>query len=105
MKSKNYTLTTWYMPDNSRLYYGRWHCRIDFTIALGNTGEAERVANNGLRAAKRHIRNEIIDRNLTNKIENGWQGPVFPKRLAYEVKSNKTEQGSGRLMSLTIAEK
>lgn len=74
--------------------FGVWHCEIFFTTPLGNTGEAERVLLNGLAAAKRLIRAAIAER-MAGK----------PKRLTYYVKTNKTELGSGRLMSLTIAEK
>jgi hypothetical protein len=74
--------------------FGVWHCEIFFTTPLGNTGEAERVLINGLAAGKRLIRAEIAERMAGR-----------PKRLAYYVKTNKTELGSGRLMSLTIAEK
>ena len=75
--------------------FGVWHCEINFAYpGLGNTGEAERVANNALRAAKRLIRAEIAER-MAGK----------PKRLAYEVKANQSQLGSGRLLSLTIAEK
>ena len=89
MKSKDYRLNAY--ADG----FGVWHCEIFFAYpGLGNTGEAERVANNGLRAAKRLIRAEIADR-MGGK----------PKRLAYEVVKNQTEPGIGRLMSLTIAEK
>jgi hypothetical protein len=89
MKSKNYRLNAF--ADG----FGVWHCEISFAYpGLGNTGEAERVAGNGLRAAKRLIRAEIAER-MAGK----------PKRLAYEVVKNKLELGSGRLMSLTIAEK
>jgi hypothetical protein len=75
--------------------FGVWHCEISFAYpGLGNTGEAERVANNGLRAAKRLIRAEIAER-MAGK----------PKRLAYKVVNNESQLGSGRLLSLTIAEK
>ena len=88
MKSKDYRLNAY--ADG----FGVWHCEIFFTTPLGNTGEAERVAGNGLRAAKRLIRAEIADR---------MAGRV--KRLSYYVKSNQVTPGIGRLMSLTIAEK
>jgi hypothetical protein len=88
-KPKDYTLNAY--ADG----FGVWHCEIFFAYpGLGNTGEAERVANNALRAAKRLIRAEIADR-MAGK----------PKRLAYEVKANQSQLGSGRLLSLTIAEK
>jgi hypothetical protein len=87
-KEKDYTLNAY--ADG----FGVWHCEIFFTTPLGNTGEAERVAGNGLRAAKRLIRAEIAERMAGR-----------PKRLSYYVKTNKTQPGSGRLLSLTIAEK
>ena len=89
MKSKDYRLNSYANG------FGVWHCEIFFAYpGLGNTGEAERVANNGLRAAKRLIRAEIAER-MADK----------PQRLAYEVIANETQLGSGRLLSLTIAEK
>jgi hypothetical protein len=88
MKTKDYRLNTY--ADG----FARWHCEIFFTTPLGNTGEAERVLSNGLRAAKRLIRAEIADRMAGR-----------PKRLSYYVKSNKVTPGIGRLLSLTIAEK
>ena len=89
MKSKDYRLNAY--ADG----FGVWHCEIFFAYpGLGNTGEAERVANNGLRAAKRLIRAEIADRMASR-----------PRRLAYQVVKNESQLGSGRLLSLTIAEK
>jgi hypothetical protein len=88
MKSKDYRLNAY--ADG----FARWHCEIFFTTPLGNTGEADKVARNALAAAKRLIRAEIAERMAGR-----------PKRLAYYVKTNETEFGSGRLMSLTIAEK
>lgn len=85
---KDYKLTAWANG------FGIWHCEIFFTTPLGNTWEAERVAANAMKAAKRRIRAEIADR-MGSK----------PKRLSYEVKFNKVALGSGRLSSLTIAEK
>jgi hypothetical protein len=75
--------------------FGVWHCQIFFTYpGLGNTGEADRVAANAMRAAKRLIRAEIADR---------MAGRV--KRLSYKVVNNESQLVSGRLLSLTIAEK
>lgn len=75
--------------------FGVWHCEIFFNYpGLGNTGEADRVAANAMRAAKRLIRAEIADR---------MAGRV--KRLSYKVVKNESQLGSGRLLSLTIAEK
>lgn len=74
--------------------FGVWHCEIFFTTPLGNTGEADRVAFNAMAAAKRKIRQEIADRMAGR-----------PRRLAYQVVKNESQLGSGRLLSLTIAEK
>lgn len=94
-KEKDYTLNTY--ADG----FGVWHCEIFFTTPLGNTGEAERVAANAIRAAKRAIRKQLELRAPAN----AYNERFFYKRLSYEVKSNKFELGSGRLLSLTIAEK
>ena len=88
MKSKDYRLNAYANG------FGVWHCQIFFSTPLGNTGEAERVANNALAAAKRLIRAEIADRMAGR-----------PRRLAYQVVKNESQLGSGRLLSLTIAEK
>lgn len=87
-KPKDYTLNTYANG------FGVWYCEIFFATPLGNTGEADKIASNAMAAAKRKIRQEIADR-MASK----------PKRLAYEVKTNKLQPGSGRLMALTIAEK
>jgi hypothetical protein len=85
----NYSLNTY--ADG----FARWHCRITFPYpGLGNTAEAERIALNAMANAKRRIRGEINER-MAGK----------PKRLAYEVVNNETQLGSGRMLSLTIAEK
>lgn len=85
---KNYRLNTY--ADG----FGIWHSEITFTPPIGNTGEAERVAGNAMRNAKRHIRQAIQER-MSSKT----------KRLSYEVSDNTTEPGIGRLASLTIREK
>ena len=74
--------------------FGVWHSEITFTPPIGNTGEAERVAANAMRNAKRHIRQAIQERQ---------SGKV--RRLFYKVSANRTEPGIGRLASLTICEK
>lgn len=89
MKPKDYRLNAY--ADG----FGVWHCEIFFNYpGLGNTGEADRVAANAMRAAKRRIRAEIADRMAGR-----------PRRLAYQVVKNESQLGSGRLLSLTIAEK
>jgi hypothetical protein len=89
VKMKDYSLHTW--ADG----FGIWSCRVEFIgKGLGNTGEAERVANNGIRAAKRRIRAEIAER-MYDK----------PKRLSYFVSANESTLGSGQLKSITITEK
>ena len=74
--------------------FGIWHSEIIFTPPIGNTGEAERVAGNAMRNAKRHIRQAIQERQASKV-----------RRLSYEVSANRDEPGIGRLASLTIREK
>ena len=74
--------------------FGIWHSKIIFTPPIGNTGEAERVADNAIRNAKRKIRQAIAERMSSQ-----------PRRLSYEVSANSSQLGSGRLVSLTISEK
>jgi hypothetical protein len=89
VKMKDYSLHAW--ADG----FGFWSCRVEFLgRGLGNTGEAERVANNGIRQAKRRIRAEIADR-MSDK----------PKRLSYFVSDSESTLGSGQLKSITITEK
>lgn len=100
---KDYKLTAWANG------FGTWLCRIDFTTPLGNTGEADRVAANAMRAAKRRIRQEIQARQgqpigRLNFVEIPTHNHARPK-TAFVVVANETEPGIGRLMSLTIAEK
>ena len=73
--------------------FGIWHCHIVYPIALGNTGEAEAIIANSMRAAKRAIRAAIVER----------MEPVKTKRLSYKVAANDTASDN-RLRSLTIAE-
>jgi hypothetical protein len=87
-KPNGYTLTLW--ADG----FGRWHARANFSPALGNTGEADRVAANALAAAKRNIRQNLAAR----------QGQPLG-RLAYEVTANTFTPGIGTLSSITISEK
>ena len=99
----NYSLDTY--ADS----FARWYCRITFAYpGLGNTAEAERIASNALRSAKRAIRDEIIGQNLCRMIDTKlargeWRGEVFPKKLAYEVIENTCTLGTGQLKTLTIA--
>jgi hypothetical protein len=85
------------MPDYKLSAYangfGIWHCRITYPIALGNTGEAEAIITKSMRAAKRAIRREIVER----------MEPVKTRRLSYKVAANDTASDN-RLRSLTIAE-
>ncbi len=88
-KTKNYSLHAW--ADG----FGYWSCRVEFTgRGLGNSGEAERIANNGIKNAKKRIRSEIAQR-MGDK----------PKKLAYFVSDNEFTLGSGQLKSITIKEK
>ncbi len=74
--------------------FGIWHAEIVFTPPIGNTGEADRVAANAMRNAKRHIRQAIQERQASKV-----------RRLAYKVSANTSEPGIGRLATLTICEK
>jgi hypothetical protein len=88
-KQNGYTLNTY--ADG----FGRWHTQIKFSTALGNTAEAERIADNALKAAKRAIRGAIVER----------MQPTPTRRLSYEVTANEFQPGSGCLRALTISEK
>ena len=75
--------------------FGVWSCRVEFVgRGLGNSGEAERIANNGIKNAKKRIRSEIAQR-MGDK----------PKKLAYFVSDSESTLGSGQLKSITITEK
>ena len=74
-------------------YKGEWYCKITYPIALGNSGEAEAIKANSMRAAKRAIRREIVQR----------MEPIPCKRLGYKVAANELTS-MNRLRSLTIAE-
>jgi ribosome-binding factor A len=86
--TKNYTITTYANG------FGVWHATAYFPIALGNTGEAQRIAYNALRACKRAIRREITER----------MNPTQCKRLSYQVKDNIVTPAIGTLRSITISE-
>jgi len=73
--------------------FGIWHSEIIFTPPIGNTGEADKVANNAMTNAKRRIRQAIIQRTSVNV-----------KRLAYFISENE-ELGTGQLARLVITEK
>lgn len=88
-KPKDYTLLVWANG------FGVWHCKATFKVALGNTPEAEQIAAKAVDRARREIRKALNERGLIGK---GF-------RNSYQVKENETEPGTGRLMSLTIAEK
>jgi hypothetical protein len=87
MKSQDYEVTSW--ADG----FGNWHAKATFIEPLGNTGEAERVAENAHRSCRRVIRNEISHRMAGR-----------PRRLSYYVSANELEPGLGRLRSITISE-
>lgn len=87
MKSQDYEVTSW--ADG----FGNWHAKATFTVPLGNTGEAERVAENAHRSCRRVIRNEVTYRMAGR-----------PRRLSYYVSGNEFEPGIGRLKSITISE-
>jgi hypothetical protein len=86
--SKHYSINSW--ADG----FGRWYAKAHFTVALGNTGVADKCFANAERAAKKLIRNEIQER-MGDKV----------RRLSYEVVANELQLGSGRLVSITWAEK
>jgi len=73
--------------------FGVWHCEITYPGGIGNTWEAEAIADKSMRAAKRAIRREIVERSE----------PVKVKRLSYKVAANDLA-ASNLLYSLTIAE-
>jgi hypothetical protein len=73
--------------------FGIWHCHIVYPIALGNTGQAEAIIANSMRAAKRAIRAAIVERCETTRI----------RRLSYKIAANDLTSDN-RLRSLTIAE-
>jgi len=74
--------------------FRRWHAKINFTPPIGNTGEAEIVANNALRNVKRQLRKTI---SLHDTIGDDY-------RFQWQIVDNK-ELGTGHLASITIAEK
>lgn len=86
--SKDYEITYW--ADG----FNRWYAKATFTVALGNTGEAEVILARARKKAKKIIRREIQER-MFGKV----------KRLSYEVVANEFQLGSGRLVSITWAEK
>lgn len=73
--------------------FGVWHCQITYPGGIGNTWEAEAIADKSMRAAKRAIRREIVERSE----------PLKVKRLSYKVAANDLA-ASNLLYSLTIAE-
>ena len=73
--------------------FGIWHCQITYPGGIGNSPEAEAIADKSMRAAKRAIRREIVERSE----------PVKVKRLSYKVAANDLA-ASNLLYSLTIAE-
>jgi hypothetical protein len=68
---KNYKLNTYANG------FGVWQCAITYPEGLGNTGEAERIIWNSIRAARRSIRKAITQRNAQ---------PL--RRLRYKVATN-----------------
>lgn len=88
-KPNGYTVTAW--ADG----FGRWHAKANFSPALGNTGDAERVANRALATMRRTIRENLQAR----------QGAPLPARLRYGVTANTFTPGIGTLSSLTISER
>jgi hypothetical protein len=75
--------------------FGIWHTEIFFTPPIGNTGEAERVAANAIKNAKRKIRQAITERAARD---------ATIKRLSYEV-ADYQALGTNHLARLTIREK
>ena len=73
--------------------FGVWHCEITYPGGIGNTWEAEAIAAKSMRAAKRAIRREIVERSE----------PVKVKRLSYKVAANDY-CASNHCHGLTIAE-
>jgi len=78
---KAYQISSWGLKD------GGWCARVDFAFpGLGNTGPAETIKHNGLRAAKRELRRRV----------NG--------AIQYEIIANKIDP-LNRLHSLTVVTK
>jgi len=73
--------------------FGIWHCEITYPGGIGNSHEAEAIANKSMQAAKRAIRREIVERSQ----------PVKVKRLSYKVAANDIA-ASNLMYGLTIAE-
>ncbi len=73
--------------------FGIWHCQITYPGGIGNSPEAEAIADKSMRAAKRAIRAAIVERCETTRI----------KRLSYKVAANDS-CSVNHLHSLTIAE-
>lgn len=73
--------------------FGIWHSQITYPGGIGNTWEAEAIADKSMRAAKRAIRRAIVER----------MDPTPCKRLSYKVAANDIASDN-RLRSLTIAE-
>ena len=72
--------------------FGVWQCAITYPEGLGNTGEAERIIWNSIRAARRSIRKALTQRNAQ---------PV--RRLRYKVATNDY-CASNHLHGLVITE-
>lgn len=73
--------------------FGVWHCQITYPGGIGNTWEAEAIADKSMRAAKRAIRAAIVERCETTRI----------RRLSYKVAANDLD-AMNVLHGLTIAE-
>jgi hypothetical protein len=87
-KSKDYEVTIWANG------FRQWHAKAEFYPALGNTGQAERIANNALRMMKRNLKRIIED--------NDNSSPNF--RFKWQVCSHTMTPGIGTLSSITIRE-
>jgi hypothetical protein len=86
--SKDYEIIYW--ADG----FARWYAKATFETALGNTSEAIAILAKAEKKAKQVIRREIQER-MNAKV----------RRLSYEVVANETQLGSGRVISITWAEK
>lgn len=75
--------------------FNRWYCRADFNApGVGNTPQGEAIKYAAVKACKRKIRKEIVDRELPKRVG----------KLSYEVVANRLDS-LNRMWSITVAEK
>jgi hypothetical protein len=86
--SKDYSITYW--ADG----FARWHAKVTFKPALGNTPEAIAIFPKAEKKAKQIIRREIQERNY-EKV----------RRLSYKLVNHERDFFSGKLISVTWSDK